>query len=54
MRICPDDQRSGSDSAGEHTNMIKDRAREVATFDRFKEYRKSMPRKSACVEVVME
>lgn len=35
--------------------MLSDRAREVATFSRFKLYRKFIPRgASAWVEVVME
>ena len=46
---------SGSNSAGEHTKMLNAFAREVATFNRFNEYRNPMPRgASACVEVVMD
>jgi hypothetical protein len=55
MRICSGVRHSGSNNAGEHTKMLNARAREVATFSRFKLYRKFMPRgASAYVEVVME
>jgi hypothetical protein len=55
IRICSGVRHSGSNSAGEHTKMLKAFAREVATFNRFKLYRKFMPRgASACVEVVRE
>jgi hypothetical protein len=54
IRICSGVQHSGSNNAGEHTKMLKAFAC-VATFNRFKLYRKPMPRgASACVEVVME
>ena len=55
MRICSGVLHSGSNNAGEHTKILNAFAREVATFKRFNEYRKPMPRgASACVEVVME
>jgi hypothetical protein len=55
IRICSGVRRSGSNSAGEHTRIDRHFAREVATFNRFNEYRKFMLRvASACVEVVME
>jgi hypothetical protein len=55
MRICSGVRHSGSNNAGEQTKMLKHFAREVATFNRFNEYRKFMPRgASAWVEVVIE
>lgn len=55
MRICSGVLHSGSNNWGEQTRMLNALAREVATFNRFNEYRNPMPRgASACVEVVME
>jgi len=55
IRICSGVRHSGSNNAGEQTKILNDFAREVATFNRFNEYRKFMPRgASACVEVVRE
>jgi hypothetical protein len=55
IRICSGVLHSGSNSAGEHTKILKAFARDVATFNLFNEYRNPMPRgASACVEVVME
>jgi hypothetical protein len=52
---CDSLSQTGSNSAGEHTKMLKARARDVATLSRFKLYKKFIPRgESACVEVVME
>jgi hypothetical protein len=41
--ICFGVLHSGSNSAGEHTKMLNALAREVATFNRFKLYRKPTP-----------
>jgi len=53
--ICSGVWHSGSNSAGEHTNMLKALAREAATFNRFNLSREFMPGgASTLVEVVIE
>src|ERR1700681_2951055 len=42
--ICSGVLHSGSNNAGEHTKIDRHFAREVATFNRFNEYRKFIPR----------
>ena len=54
-RICCGDRHSGSNNRGDATRIATARARDVATFNRLRLYRNSMPRgASACDDVVTE